>query len=122
MLSDLHKDHVNWINVNGIHKVDVIDKIGEYFSLHPLLLEDILTIDQPPKLEEYDECLFITLKMIAFNSELFKIEHEHVSFVLGKNFVLSFQEKEGDVFNLIRKRIEHDKGKVRKMKADYLFY
>jgi len=122
VLSSLDKNHVNWINVNGIHKVDIIDKIGEYFSLHTLLLEDILTIDQLPKLEEYDECLFITLKMLFFNSDSFKIEHEHVSFILGKNFVLSFQEKKGDVFDLIRTRIEQDKGKIRKMGADYLFY
>lgn len=120
VLSSLHKDYINWVNINGIHKVDIIDKIGEYFSLHPLLLEDILTIDQLPKLEEYNECLFLTLKMLAFNSESFKIEH--VSFVFVKNFVLSFQEKEGDVFDLIRTRIEQDKGKVRKMGADYLFY
>lgn len=122
VFSSLNNGHINWINVNGIHKVDIIDKIGEFFSLHSLLLEDILTIDQPAKLEEYDECLFLTLKMLSFNSESFKVEHEHVSFVLGKNFVLSFQEKEGDVFDSIRTRIEQDKGKVRKMGADFLFY
>ena len=112
VFSSLNKNQVNWININGIHKIDLIEKIGEYFSLHSLLLEDILTIDQVPKFEEYDDYLFFTLK----------IEQEHISFILGKNYVISFQEKEGDIFNSIRIRIEQNKGKARKMGADYLFY
>ena len=122
IFSLLNPDHVNWININGIHKIDIVEKVGDYFSLHPLLLEDILTIDQAPKFEEYDDYLFFTLKMLNINNGSLEIEQEHVSFILGKNYVISFQEKEGDIFDLIRIRIEQDKGKVRKMGADFLFY
>ena len=122
IFSSINTNHVNWININGIHKIDIIEKVGAHFLLHQLLLEDILTIDQIPKFEDYGDYLYFTLKMLNINNGTYEIEHEHISFILGKNYVISFQEKEGDVFDLIRTRIEQDKGKVRKMGADFLFY
>jgi len=116
------KPAVTWLNINGIHDVEVMRKIGEYVDLHPLLLEDIMNTDQRPKIEDFGDYIFITLKMIYYNEKKKEIEIEQVSLILGLNFVISFQEREGDVFNSIRERIRRGKGKVRKSGADYLAY
>jgi magnesium transporter len=111
---------VNWINLDGLTDTNIINRIGESFSLHSLLLEDI-TNDHQPKVEEYDDYLFFTLKML-YRIEEGAIDYEQISFVLGKNYLLSFQEKEGDLFGAFRDRIRLDQGRVRKKKADYLLY
>lgn len=114
------KPIVTWINVDGVHNTEVIEGVGRDFGLHPLLLEDILNTEQRPKLEDYGEYLFIVLKMLTHENG--KVKSEQVSLVLGRNFVLSFQEDEGDVFDGIKKRIRNGKGRHRKMGADYLCY
>ena len=111
---------VTWINIDGLHAVDVIERIGEHFGLHPLLLEDILNTDQRPKLEDFGEYLFIVLKMLYYDDEDHEIEAEQVSLILGSNFVISFQEREGDVFNFVRDRIRAGKGRIRMEGADHL--
>ena len=112
-----------WINIDGLHDVSIIEKVGECFDLHPLVLEDIVTTGQRPKIEDYDTYIFIVLKMLSYNMELNAIQSEQVSVVLGKNYVISFQESAGgDVFDTIRDRIRTSKGKIRKMAADYLAY
>ncbi|OFW47815.1 MAG: magnesium and cobalt transport protein CorA [Actinobacteria bacterium RBG_13_35_12] len=116
------KPVVTWLNINGIHDAEIMEKIGEYFGLHPLLLEDIMNTDQRPKIEDFGDYIFIILKMIYNNEKKNEIEIEQVSLILGLNFVISFQEKEGDVFNSIRERIRRGKGKMRKSGADYLAY
>jgi magnesium transporter len=116
------KPTVTWINVDGIHLVDVIEKIGGCFGLHPLLLEDILNTGQRPKMDEYGEYLFFVLKMLYHDEARDEITAEQVSIVLGPNFVISFQEREGDVFDPVRERIRTGKGRVRGMKSDYLAY
>jgi magnesium transporter len=113
---------VTWINVDGIHDTSVIDKIGKCFGLHPLVLEDIVDTGQRPKMEDYGEYLFIVIKMLYLGDQSGEVCVEQVSVVLGTNFVISFQEREGDVFNPIRDRIRTAKGRVRKMGADYLAY
>jgi magnesium transporter len=114
-------DSITWINLNGLNHVGEIEKLGEHYDLHPLVLEDIVNISQRPKIDEYDNYLFVVLKMLYYDANE-KIVSEQVSFVLGKNYVLSFQESEGDVFNSVRNRIRHAKGRVRSMQADYLLY
>jgi len=116
------KPTVTWINIDGVHQMDIIEKAGENFGLHSLTLEDIVNTGQRPKLEEFDDYIFIVIKMLSYNDNLKRIELEQVSLVLGDNYVLSFQEKEGDVFEGIRDRIRTSKGYIRKMKADYLAY
>jgi magnesium transporter len=117
------KPTVTWINVEGVHKVEVIEKLGNCFGLHPLVLEDILNTDQRPKIETYGDYVYIVLKMLYDDDPKRAIETEQVSLILGSNFVLSFQEgKEGDVFNPVRERIKGGKGLVRKMGSDYLVY
>jgi magnesium transporter len=115
---------VTWINVDGLRNHKVLEKIGAKYNLHPLLLEDISCNEQRPKLDVYDEHIFIVVKMLKFDAKETCIIDEQVSFVLGKNYVLSFQEedKKGDVFNPNRERLKGHKGKIRKSGADYLLY
>ena len=116
-----HTDSITWINLNGLNHVNEIEKLGIHYDLHPLVLEDIVNISQRPKIDEYDDYLFVVLKMLYYD-ENEKIVSEQVSFVLGKNYVLSFQESEGDVFDSVRDRIRQAKGRVRNMQSDYLLY
>ncbi len=116
------KPTVTWINVDGIHDVDVIEKLGSNYAIHPLLLEDILNTEQRPKIEDFDDYLFLVLKMLSFDDEHSEIKIEQVSLVLGPNYVISFQERIGDVFDPVRERIRNAKGRIRKMGADYLAY
>ncbi|GAB4323215.1 MAG: magnesium/cobalt transporter CorA [Bacteroidales bacterium] len=113
---------ITWLNIDGLHDVEIIDKIGKYYDIHPLVLEDILNTNQRTKLEVYDDYIFIVIKMLIFDEKEFKINSEQVSIILGKNFVISFQEKPGDIFDSLRERIRGGKGKIRKMGSDYLTY
>lgn len=120
----LYKDKpgTTWINVNGIHQVQTIEDIGKCYDLHPLLLEDVLDTGQRPKMEDYGEYAFIVLKTLHYNETDKELSSDQVSLILGRNYVISFQEGEGDAFNGIRERLEGAKGRIRKMGADYLVY
>jgi magnesium transporter len=120
LIGNIKQDQINWINVDGLHEKSIVQKIGDHFCLHSLLVEDI-TSDHQPKVEEYDDYLFFTLKML-YRIEDNQIDYEQISFVLGKDYLLSFQEKEGDLFGPLRDRIRLDQGRIRKRKADYLLY
>jgi len=116
------KTTVTWINIDGLHEVKIIEKLGSHFGLHPLLLEDILNTDQRPKMEDYGDYIFVVLKMLYPGENKDEMEAEQVSLILGSNFVISLQEREVDVFNPIRDRIRKSKGRIRKTGADYLAY
>jgi magnesium transporter len=116
------KPTVTWINVDGIHQVEIIEKLGSHFGLHPLLLEDILNTEQRPKMEDFGDYIFVVLKMLYYDGKGDEIEAEQVSLILGSNFVISFQEREGDVFDPVRERIRQGKGRIRQAGADYLAY
>jgi magnesium transporter len=116
------KTTVSWININSIHQADIIESIGKYFRIHPLVLEDLMSTGQRPKVENYDDYVFVVLRMLSYNERKDGIDNEQISLIIGHNFVISFQEIEGDVFNPIRTRIREAKGYIRKMKADYLAY
>lgn len=120
ILPHIKKDQVNWVNLDGLSNPAIMEGLQNHFSLHSLLVEDILN-DQRPKAEEYEDYLFVTLKML-YRIEGSEVDYEQISFVLGKNYLLTFQEKEGDLFDAFRERIRHDQGRVRKKKADYLLY
>lgn len=120
LIANIKADQVNWVNLDGLEEKSIVQKIADHFCLHTLLVEDI-TSDHQPKVEEYDDYLFFTLKML-YRIEENKIDYEQISFVLGKDYLLSFQEKEGDLFGQLRERIRLDQGRVRKKKADYLLY
>ncbi len=112
---------VTWINIEGIDP-RAIQLIGDHFGVHPLVSEDIVNLGQRPKMEDYEDYIFVVLKMIYHNDRLDEIIDEQISLILGSNFVISFQEQEGDVFDPIRQRIRENKGRVRAMGADYLAY
>ncbi|MBN2868545.1 MAG: magnesium/cobalt transporter CorA [Flavobacteriaceae bacterium] len=114
-------DTVTWVNLNGLSYINEIEKIGSYYQLHPLILEDIVNTSQRPKIDEYKDYIFIVLKMMYYD-ENEQVISEQVSFVLGKNYVLTFQEAEGDVFDSVRERIRYKKGRIRTEGADYLLY
>jgi len=117
------KSTVTWINVTGLHQVEVLEELNTCFGLHPLVLEDILNTDQRPKMEDYGDYLYIVLKMLFMaGSPGDEVESEQVSIILGKNFVLSFQEKESPLFDPIRERLRNGKGRLRKMGPDYLVH
>jgi magnesium transporter len=114
---------VTWVNVDGIHRLDLLEDIGECFNLHPLVLDGIANSDQKPKTEDYGEYLFVILKMLTYDADAAEVNTEHVGLVLGANYVLSFQEGErGDVFDAIRERIRIPESRLRKTGADYLAY
>lgn len=111
---------VKWINVDGIHKTEVIEKIGKLYNIHPLTLEDIVHVDQRPKFEDYDSYVVAIMKMISYVD---KINIEQLSIVLMDNMVISFQEPQGgDAFEVIRNRLRQAKGRIRKCGSDYLAY
>ena len=111
-----------WINIDGLHDIDLIQQLDEHFGIHALVLEDILNTGQRPKVEVFGNYIFVVLKMIYLSPDGNDIISEQISLIVGQNYCISFQEKEGDVFGPIRKRIEENKGRIRKMGSDYLAY
>ncbi len=114
-------DQVTWININGLNNIEDIEKLGKHYSLHPLTLEDIVNTSQRPKFEEFENYLFIVFKMLYFKDDD-QLQYEHLSMVVGSDYVLTFQEADGDVFDDLRTRIESSKGRVRTQGSDYLMY
>jgi magnesium transporter len=120
-LSPPAEGSVIWINVGGVHNVDLLETLGKQFSLHPLLLEDVANTDQRPKLDDYEGHLFLVMKMLLL-TERKEIAVEQVSFVFGRTFVISFQENGSDVFQPVRERLRGGKGRLRPSESDYLLY
>jgi magnesium transporter len=112
---------VVWIDIDGLHRVDILESVGECFGVHPLTLEDILNTDQRPKVEEYDNYLYIAVKMLDFMPDG-HIGVEQISIILMENFVLSFQENVGDIFDSIRDDLRKSRGRLRREGADFLAY
>jgi magnesium transporter len=113
---------VTWINVDGIHDTAIVEQLGTYYGLHPLIIEDVLNTQQRLKVDVFDDYILIVLKMHIYDEKADEIVIEQVSIILGKNFVLTFQEQEGDVFESIRTRLQNHKGRLRRAGADYLVY
>jgi magnesium transporter len=113
---------VTWINISGIHDVEILRSLGDCYSIHPLVLEDILNTEQRPKLEDFETYLFIVAKMLYLERGTSQVRAEQVSIVVGPNFVISFQETEEDVFEGTRERIRSGRGRLRQRGADYLAY
>jgi len=116
------KPTVTWINIDGINDTVLLGKIGEEFGIHPLTLEDITDIEHRPKIEDFEDYIYVVLKMLLYNEKETEVQSEQVSLILGENYVISFQERKGDIFDPIRDRIRTSKGRIRKMGADYLAY
>lgn len=117
-----HSNRISWINVDGLRKADV-EAVCSNYAVHPLLIEDILSINQRPKMDEVEGVLFCLLNMLYFNDVEGTVEQEQISIVLGKDFVISFQEDASrDVFNPLRDKLKLSNSKIRQRTADYLCY
>ena len=118
----LHTDTISWINIDGIRKADV-ELVCNHFGVHPLIQEDILSINQRPKMDELDNILFCLMNMLYYTTEKNTVEQEQISIILGKNFVLSFQEDASrDVFNSLREKLKLTTSRIRQSSTDYLCY
>ena len=113
---------VTWVNIDGIHDTKLIEALGTKIGLHPLVLEDIVNTEQHPKLEDHEQHLFAIMKMLSFDTKAREVMVEQLSIVLGPTYVITFQEAIGDAFGSVRARIRNEKGRHRKLRADYLFY
>lgn len=111
-----------WINIDGLHNVSIIEQIGSRVGLHPLTIEDIVNATQRPKIDIFDDYVYLVVKIPFYNDKLNILEMEQVSFVLKEHILISFQEKKGDIFESVLKRISNNKGRIRKMDCDYLTY
>ncbi|MEX2089708.1 MAG: magnesium/cobalt transporter CorA [Bacteroidota bacterium] len=122
-LQTKRKGSVRWIDVDGLQQTSILETIGNEYGIHKLVLEDILQTGQRPKLEDYDDYLFVVLKMLRYNSIRRVVDTEQVALVIGPKYILSFQEGvEGDVFEPIRQRLRNHKGHLRSLGPDYLAY
>lgn len=119
LLSHKNPAGITWINVECLDQIQHIQSLADIYRVHPLTVEDILDAAQRPKVEEFDDYLFITLKAVSASADL---DFEHISLVLASDTVITFQEKQGDYFDGIRKRILNNAGRIRRMGADYLAY
>lgn len=115
---------VTWLNVSGLHQVGVIEKICNGFHIHPLVQEDILNTTQRPKVDVFDDYVFIVVKMhsVADQGNFARLDLEQISFLLGANFLITFQEQDSPIFDQVSKRLADNKGRIRKMGPDYLAY
>jgi magnesium transporter len=111
-----------WINVDGLDQIGIIEKLGGYFGVHPLTLEDVLNTGQRPKMEDYESYIYAVLKMMLLDEEREEILIDQVSIIFGTNYILSFQEREGDAFNPIRDRLKNPASRLRKNGVDLLAY
>jgi magnesium transporter len=118
----IHKPSVTWIHVDGLCQTDVIKIIGERFGIHAMVLEDVLNTEHRPKIEEFDDYIYITLKMLSFDETENALSSEQVSLVLGKRFVLSFRESAGKFFDPVRNRLQRANSRIRCSGADFLLY
>lgn len=116
------RDRATWIHVTGVYDVGIVEAIGTAFGLHPLVMEDIVHTSQRPKVEDYGDYLFIVLRMLHTQQGQPEIVSEQVSLILGRNFVISFQERPADVFDPVFQRLRSGKGRIRKKPSDYLAY
>lgn len=114
--------YLNWVNVIGIHDAELLGKIGELYGLHPLVMEDILSTEQRPKVEDYSDYTFIVAKMLYFDKTGKDLVVEQVSLILGEGYVISFQENGENIFHPIRERLKNGVGRIRKSGSDYLIY
>ncbi|HEY9060119.1 MAG TPA: magnesium/cobalt transporter CorA [Pseudobacteroides sp.] len=118
------KNHAKyrWINLDGIHDTNIINSIGSFYGIHPLVLEDIQNTGQRPKVEEYDGYLYIVIRMIYYDNKLSEITTEQVSIILGRDYLLTFQENKDNFFIPLVDRIAKGISNIRKMGMDYLLY
>jgi magnesium transporter len=115
-------DHLTWLNIDGIHDIELIGRLGRHFDIHPLTQEDILNTMHRPKFEEFEHYAFIVLKMLRYDSTSGRVLTEQFSLILTENVLISLQEAQGDVFEPVRTRLQKGRGRIRNAGCDYLAY
>ena len=118
----LESESVTWINISGVHDLSVIEQLGTHFNMHPLVLEDLVNTDQRPKMDDYEDYLFLVLKMLHIPEKELSVEVEQLSLIVTPKAVISLLEYKEDVFEPVRERIRKSKGRIRRKGADYLTY
>ncbi|MBR9859348.1 magnesium/cobalt transporter CorA [bacterium] len=118
----INTDTVSWINVNGLHDDTIISEIGETFGIESYVLSDIMNTNLRPKVQEHDNYLFVSLKMLMHDEDLNEIDVENISLIIMDHVLISFQEKEGDVFDPVRQRIRDQRKRIRTFGTDYLAF
>lgn len=113
---------ISWVNIDGLHEVDIVQAVGERFGVHALALEDVLSTTQRPKVEEFDDHFLVILTMLSFDEATESVVSEQLSLIVGQRHLFSFQERPGDVFEGVRERLRHGKGRLRTRGTDYLAY
>ncbi len=122
LLPTVQPGMINWLTIEGLHDIETIQKVGSHFKIDPLVLEDILNVKQLPKSETIDDHLFVAMRLLHYDKEKERIINKQMSLVVGDDLVILMLESKSHVFNPIIERIKNNLGKVRKQKADYLFY
>ena len=122
VLKTIPQDTATWYNIEGIHDVELVEAVGRELGLHHLTLEDIVHSGQRAKFEDYDNYLFLVMKMLRYNTEKHQLQSQQISFVLGKGYLLTFQEDNWDVFEIVRERIRKKQGHIKQHGCDYLAY
>ncbi|PIR25836.1 MAG: magnesium and cobalt transport protein CorA [Deltaproteobacteria bacterium CG_4_10_14_0_2_um_filter_43_8] len=122
LLQNRKKLKNKWININGLHNATLIEELRKKYEIHPLILEDCIDTQQRPKLESIESHLFAVVKMATVNEHTSTLELEQISLILGKDYLITLQEKEGDVFKILRERIHNTAWRERALETDYLFY
>jgi magnesium transporter len=113
---------ISWIHICGLHETAVLEQLGAHFRLHPLTLEDVVSIHQRPKLDDYQDYLYVVLRALTYDAPSVQVQGEQVSLILGPRFVLSIQETETPIFDPVRERLRLGQGRMRRQGADYLAY
>jgi magnesium transporter len=121
-LSAVNKSNMTWIKISGIQDARIVESLGNFFNLHPLLLEDLSEIGQRPKIEEFGEYVLIVARRLYYDEIENELKDFQISIIMGDLFLISFQEQEDDIFNTIIDRIVKAKGRIRQMGVDYLIY
>lgn len=116
------KSIMQWFHIEGSHDVALIDQIGRCFTIHPLVLEDLVNTSQRPKIEEYDNCLYIVIRLLSFNDTTTDIASEQISLIVGEGYLISLRDKPGPEFDSVFERLRTKRGRIRRMGADYLAY
>jgi magnesium transporter len=116
------KPSITWVNITGVHNEGIIKELGEYVGVHPLVMEDMVNTTQSPKVEEFDDYLFVILKMASYDEEQQEVVMEQLSMILGVDYVILLQENKAEILDGLRERIRQSRGKFRKLGSDYLLY
>ena len=111
-----------WLNIHGVHDVDLIKQIGAIFKLHPLVIEDILNTEQRPKIDEFNDYIFLETRNFYYDKTTMSANSEQISLVLGHHFLLTFQERSTGAFEPIRERLRASRAQIRELGVDYLAY